>query len=437
MSQLTGSSISLCMIVKNEEHFIRNCLNSVLPIVDEIVIADTGSTDNTVSIAKEFNANIFQFEWIDDFAAARNATIEKATKDWILILDADEEIALSDLIQFKKLTEDSSICTEFLQRHYTNDVRLSDFKPCANEFPELEKQYAGFFESNCVRLFPNNHGLKYNFRIHELVEPSIYEKKRHSIVRTNIRIHHYGHTPEVIARKTKTKVYQPLGEKKVDDLPTDWKAFYELGIEYNVNGRKAESVEYFKRSIELNPNYIHTWTNLGYALMELESYQEAIEALRGALKIDPLNQDAYCNIGVIGLRSGNLILAEESTIQAININPKYINALRNLVRIYYTQKRFSEAVLVCHYILSIIPKMPAVLADLGSIYLENNEGTIAYKYLIRSLSLDDKQPHAHFNLAQILRLQGNFEAAKNSYRRCHELDPSLVLPSEIKAFIEV
>ncbi len=97
-------SISLCMIVKNESDVLQNCLESIKDIADEIVIVDTGSTDNTVEIAKKYTDNVFFFEWIDDFSAARNYSFSKATKDYILWIDADDVMLSEDqkkLIQLK------------------------------------------------------------------------------------------------------------------------------------------------------------------------------------------------------------------------------------------------------------------------------------------------------------------------------------------------
>jgi glycosyltransferase involved in cell wall biosynthesis len=78
------------MIVKNEARCLARCLKSVQPIVQELIIVDTGSTDDTPRIAREFKADIHQFGWVDDFSAARNFALEKTTGDWILVLDADE-----------------------------------------------------------------------------------------------------------------------------------------------------------------------------------------------------------------------------------------------------------------------------------------------------------------------------------------------------------
>lgn len=97
------SSISLCMIVKNEEEVLANCLESVKDICDEIIIVDTGSIDNTKEVARKFTDKIYDFTWIDDFSAARNYSFSLATKEYILWLDADDVILPEEQKKFKKL----------------------------------------------------------------------------------------------------------------------------------------------------------------------------------------------------------------------------------------------------------------------------------------------------------------------------------------------
>jgi glycosyltransferase involved in cell wall biosynthesis len=116
-------TISLCMIVKNEERTLERCLTSVKEIADEIVIVDTGSTDLTKEIAARFTDKIYHFKWIDDFAAARNFAFQQATKEYILWLDADdvfEEEDRNKLIQLKK-TLDPSFNTVMMPYHLTFD----------------------------------------------------------------------------------------------------------------------------------------------------------------------------------------------------------------------------------------------------------------------------------------------------------------------------
>ncbi len=86
------NQVSLCMIVKNEEDYLPQCLESIKDIVDEIIIVDTGSTDKTVKIAESYGAKVYYFKWNNNFSEARNESLKYATKDWILILDADDEL---------------------------------------------------------------------------------------------------------------------------------------------------------------------------------------------------------------------------------------------------------------------------------------------------------------------------------------------------------
>src|SRR3989344_295540 len=99
------STLSLCMITKNEEQFLEQCLNSVKELVDEIIIVDTGSTDKTKEIASKFTDKIYDFQWCDDFSAARNESLKYATQDWILVLDADEVISKEDYQKIKELIQ--------------------------------------------------------------------------------------------------------------------------------------------------------------------------------------------------------------------------------------------------------------------------------------------------------------------------------------------
>ena len=95
-------TLSLCMIVKNEEKHLARCLSSVQNVVDEIVVVDTGSSDKTIEIAESFCAKIFHFDWVNDFSAARNFALSKCTGDWILYLDADEELNHDSIEEVKR-----------------------------------------------------------------------------------------------------------------------------------------------------------------------------------------------------------------------------------------------------------------------------------------------------------------------------------------------
>lgn len=111
-------TISLCMIVKDEEDNLSRCLDSVKNIADEIIIIDTGSSDNTKEIASKYTENVFDFQWIDDFAAARNTAFSKATMDYILWLDADDVIEEEDYKKFMELKATIDLSVDSVTMNY-------------------------------------------------------------------------------------------------------------------------------------------------------------------------------------------------------------------------------------------------------------------------------------------------------------------------------
>ncbi|MBS3100698.1 glycosyltransferase family 2 protein [Candidatus Woesearchaeota archaeon] len=147
-------TISLCMITKNEGRYLEQCLNSVGEIADEIIIVDTGSTDKTKEIAKKFKAKIIDFKWIDDFSAARNESLKHATKDWILVMDADEVIEEKDLKKIKDAIENAGsglVGLQLEQRSYINNFFEGALKN-DSDFG-LVRQYPFYIPHNLVRLF--------------------------------------------------------------------------------------------------------------------------------------------------------------------------------------------------------------------------------------------------------------------------------------------
>lgn len=117
-------SISVCMIVKNEEAVLARCLDCLRPIADEIIIVDTGSSDQTKQIAAQYTDTVYDFEWNDDFSAARNFSFSKASKDYIYIADADEVIDAENQLNFLRLKENLSGETELVQMKYANQLQF-------------------------------------------------------------------------------------------------------------------------------------------------------------------------------------------------------------------------------------------------------------------------------------------------------------------------
>lgn len=188
-------TISLCMIVKDEEKLLEKCLNPIKTKFDEIIIVDTGSKDNTKDIAKKFTKNVYDLKWNDDFSKARNFSISKATKDWILVLDPDEKIEKGDLIKLKKVISSNKdvIGHRLIQQTYYNDKITSIRGIC--------------------RIFKNNNKIRFAYPIHETVRESI-KKLGGRIGKTGIIIKHY---PKI--NKEKQEYYLNLLETKKEKFP--------------------------------------------------------------------------------------------------------------------------------------------------------------------------------------------------------------------------
>lgn len=144
------ASISLCMIVKNEERVLKRCLDSICDLVDEIVIVDTGSTDSTKEIASAYTNHIYDFEWVDDFSAARNFSFSKCSMDYIYVADADEYLDDNNRLQFKLLKDNLFPEIEIVQMMYetvSNDTVLNVFREYR---PKLFKRLREFTWINPV-----------------------------------------------------------------------------------------------------------------------------------------------------------------------------------------------------------------------------------------------------------------------------------------------
>lgn len=152
-------TISLCMIVKNEEKILARCLDSLAGLVDEIIIADTGSTDATKEIAGRYTEHVYDFKWTDDFSEARNFVFSKATREYIYSGDADEVLSEENRERFRILKETLLPEIEIVQMKYANQLRFGTVYNFDEEYrPKLFKRVRHFvWEApihETVRLMP-------------------------------------------------------------------------------------------------------------------------------------------------------------------------------------------------------------------------------------------------------------------------------------------
>jgi glycosyltransferase involved in cell wall biosynthesis len=208
--------ISVCLIVKNEESCLKECLQSVIAFADEIIIVDTGSNDATLAIAQEFTTQVFSYIWNDDFAAARNYALHHATGDWIVSIDADEIIMNPEKIRDSLLALPANI-----------GGALIELESHAHR-PDGTKD---IFSINLLRVFRNSPDIRWEYCIHEQILESIL-RAGFSIQHIPVRYFHKGYdlSPEQMKQKHERNV--KLLTKHLEKNPNDGYMWFQRAKTY-------------------------------------------------------------------------------------------------------------------------------------------------------------------------------------------------------------
>jgi GT2 family glycosyltransferase/Tfp pilus assembly protein PilF/HPt (histidine-containing phosphotransfer) domain-containing protein len=229
-----GNRLTVCIITKNEEKFLAQCLKSVRAAASQIVVVDTGSTDRTVEIAKELGAEVHHFAWCDDFSAARNAALEHATGDWILILDADEELPADQLARLRA------------------DLKTAD--AMALRIPLVDAGQEAQGQCFVPRLFRNAPGIYYFSRIHEQVFPSLLPLCKAWNLDTKFgtaRLLHHGYVKELVKERNKGERNLNLLRLAIAEQPDDANLLMNLGLEITRAGDVQTGLGHYREAFRL------------------------------------------------------------------------------------------------------------------------------------------------------------------------------------------
>lgn len=439
-------TITVCLIVKNEEDCLDRVLGNVKPHVNEIVVLDTGSTDRTVEIAKSHGALVKQYTWNDDFASARNESMKYATSEWILVLDADEILANDDWVNLKQVIGTTSHEMFFLiQTTYTNKSILFNWKINDLAIPESQG-YTGYFESPLTRLFRNTPLIRFHGAVHENAwhdQPAIRPQN------TNIRIHHYGKSRNEVRMQEKSDLYFRIGKKKLVEMPTNSHAIYEMAVQLWEMGDKTDAEQYFIKALEVDPGHENARVLYGCFLHQQYRFVESLEMFIDAIRRNPKNSEAHfyvssvlidlkkydfamemidkaqslgfsnhvsllMNLGVIQANRGDLVKAEETYRRALEINPECELVLTNIVFLYRQQKKNKEALALIEKVLASNSKSFFANKIKGEILFESGEriqardsflkahalepmeDTVIAQIIIVSLAIDDETTRHQF-----------------------------------------
>ncbi len=318
--------ITLSMIVKNEEKHLRTCLESVKNIADEIVIVDTGSTDSTLEIAKEYRAEIYYFPWINNFAAARNFALEKSKGKWILYLDADERLSQSSVAELKKLTKSTSA-------------------PCKNAYQCSIKNIDEFNNRPSTmlytRLFPNDPKVRFEGAVHEQIENSLI-CNNYKIVKSGIEIIHTGYSADKEHLRLKAARNLKILLEEYQKRKTSYTAFH-IAQSYAMLENKTEAVKFFKSVLE-DKNLKNEYRALAFRYLAIEyaeqqMWKEAYENITNSLKSDPNQPLALLAAGKIYTKIGNFAEAEQCCRKAYDVNSQLIKGTRSSFQSIYLDEK--------------------------------------------------------------------------------------------------
>jgi len=239
--------------MRDNAKVLSRCLNSVHGLVNEIVIVDTGSVDNSIEIATSYGAKIVKDAWQDDFARPRNIGIEQATGAWILIMDPDEMLLEKDHATIKWLTRTEEFDAFWLTtRNYGPANYRLDYK-FTREEPDPLGRYKGFVPSTKTRFFKNNLGIRFEGCWHELADWYI---RRHKLKQGTsfVPIHHWTHEISQKSGLEKKAFYLKMGLKKVKEWPRKGQAWWELATSQMAAGHRAEACRSLRKAFGLGFN---------------------------------------------------------------------------------------------------------------------------------------------------------------------------------------
>ncbi|MFL0197105.1 glycosyltransferase [Clostridium sp. WILCCON 0269] len=293
------SILSLCMIVKNEEKSLKNCLSKVAAFVDEIIIVDTGSTDNTKSIASEFTDKIYDFQWCNDFSKARNYSISKAPGEWILVLDADEVV--TDFFRYS--------VDKFMNNH-SNENKVGRLK----RINIMEEAFEGKKYTEWVNRLFNKRYFYYEGIIHEQVASK--DGQNYETERLDITSDHIGYTKEVLNRTNKIKRNIDMLKLAISLKTEDPYLYYQLGKSYYQLKDYKTSALYFEKALTFDLDYYLEYvSNLvetyGYSLINSERCSDAL-ILENVAEIYKNNPDFNFLMGLVYMNNAMFEKAVES-----------------------------------------------------------------------------------------------------------------------------
>ncbi|MCP4574414.1 MAG: glycosyltransferase [bacterium] len=402
-------TVSLCIIARDEEATIGTAIKSVLALVDEVIVVDTGSRDNTRIIAEGYGARVVETPWVDDFAAARNMGLAEVACDWVLVLDADETLQPYRPVEFQRLLHDPRVA----------GYRVQVVSPRLEAAPEGRRQ---------LRLFRSGPDIRYRFPIHEQVSPAVEERARQCdqfITDSNLAILHEGHSPERHLRRRERN--QRILQKAVSAHPDEPYFPYRLGCEgmsrleeeilpvaglQEALGRLRAAWRLVGKLDRRERQQLNWFADLGVrmvsGLLALERVDEARETMAGLRDALPDHPQVVLHAVATDLR----YLRDRHENLAPPVAARLIAAAREDLLQLRAGLVASTAEAMDSRVRDLYP-----LRYLGELALLEGRVTEAAERFEQALELDPSYSHAWLGMAECSRFAGDHKRAMKLYLR--------------------
>ncbi len=454
-------TLSLCMIVKDEEDNLNDCILPVKSVFDEIIVVDTGSKDKTPQIARALGARVYRFKWIDDFSAARNESIRHATSDYIMWLDADDRMKREEIEKLKTLKSQLPFSKDvayflILHSHSTLDGDMSMYQ---------------------LRIFPNIDGISFEGAIHENISASLKRRgirfefkdividhkgyqdreavlkkinrnleiaKRHLKANPNdpILIFHVARTLSAVEKYRDAINYLRLITednrflKKARDL-FHYAAFYR--VKYHLEINELDEAKRFLERIDKDFSDSPVLSLfMGITLYKLKEYERAIYYIKRSLKNEinvsrfPLNLNQiyfnqYFILAMAHIHLNRKKEAEEYLLKSVNIPYKEVfRAYEELGKLYLQTGRYDKAVQCFKKAIELGRRIDINYSNLGLSYKKLGDRNNAIEAFNEALKLNPKRSEALLNLAHIYFEKGDLHKAEELFKEALKCDNNFI-----------
>jgi GT2 family glycosyltransferase/spore maturation protein CgeB/Flp pilus assembly protein TadD len=411
--------ISLCVIARDNARTIKACLESARRWVDEMIVVDTGSTDETPRSARELGARVYHFKWCDDFSAARNESIKYARGKWIFWMDTDDTIDETNGRKLRALAErqaDASLLGYVMQVH------------CPGPGPDGQNDVTVV---DHVKLFRNLHRLRFDGRIHEQIIPAINQAKG-ELLFTDVYVTHsgYDHSPDGQKRKLERDLR--ILYRELEERPDHTFTLFNLGMTYADVGRYDEAAGFLWRSIEHSGSKDSHLRKAYALLVHCESLggdpETAYETCCKALRLFPKDAELRFRKGVVLHQLGRLreavkayhdLLgsAEERHFSSVDRGITGFKARQNLALVYMDLCDFQKAEAEWQRVVDEKPRYRSGWRGLGDTLIKEGKREKALALAGRLLRDPLLRAEARMLRGQVFVVSGDLQSARREFEQ--------------------